>query len=113
MEVHVSVAKRPLGAALFLIAATIPAAPASAQARAASAPDVRIEGHWVRKDVGGAGSFGGLADQIPPAQLTAEAAAGLVAPLVRRRQVVPILSVCPISSSTGRARIPGEATERC
>jgi hypothetical protein len=39
------------------------------------APDVRIEGHWVRKDVGGAGSFGGLANQIPPAQLTPEAAA--------------------------------------
>jgi hypothetical protein len=40
-----------------------------------TAPDLRIEGHWVRKDIGGAGSFGGLANQIPPAQLTPEAAA--------------------------------------
>jgi hypothetical protein len=78
MEVHVSVAKS-LGAALLLIAGTTPAVPASAQTRAASAPDLHVEGHWVRKDVGGAGSFGGLADQIPPAQLTAEAAAGRAA----------------------------------
>ena len=50
--------------------------PGTVHAQAPSAPDRHIEGHWVRKDVGGAGNFGGLANQIPPAQLTPEAAAG-------------------------------------
>jgi len=50
------------------------ATPSFAQA-VAPAADRHIEGHWVRKDVGGAGSFGGLAAQIPPARLTPEAAA--------------------------------------
>lgn len=55
-------------------AAALPA-PVLAQASGAQA-DRRIEGHWVRKDIGGAGSFGGLANQIPPAQLTPQALAG-------------------------------------
>jgi hypothetical protein len=62
------------GATLLLVMSTAAAVPAWAQTTAS--PDRRIEGHWVRKDIGGAGSFGGLADQIPPAQLTPEAAAG-------------------------------------
>jgi hypothetical protein len=59
---------------LFVIG-LLPSTLESAQSGSMLTPDLRIEGHWVRKDVGGAGSFGGLADQIPPAQITAEAAA--------------------------------------
>jgi len=44
-------------------------------AQTTGTPDVRIEGHWVRTDPAGSGSFGGLTDAFTPAQLTAEAAA--------------------------------------
>lgn len=48
---------------------------ASLHAQGSGAPDLRIEGHWVRTDPTGSGSFGGLTDQFTPAQLTPEAAA--------------------------------------
>src|SRR5262249_36520658 len=35
----------------------------------------RLEGAWVRRDFEGAGSFGGLGQSIPPAQLKPDAAA--------------------------------------
>jgi hypothetical protein len=72
----VSVGKLGVVLAVSMIAAT---ATTSLAQTGASAADRRIEGHWVRKDVGGAGSFGGLAAQIPPARLTPEAAAGRAA----------------------------------
>jgi hypothetical protein len=50
------------------------AAPSLAQTSAAS-PSPRIEGHWVRADPAGSGSFGGLTSKFAPAQLTPEAAA--------------------------------------
>src|SRR5574341_427266 len=62
--------KSTLGLLLVLAMATVTAA---AQGRT-DTPDRRIEGHWVRTDPTGAGSFGGLADQVPPAQLTPAAA---------------------------------------
>jgi hypothetical protein len=62
-------------AASVVFATGVAGAAALAAQGGSAAPDVRIEGHWVRKDIGGAGSFGGLANQIPPAQLTPEAAA--------------------------------------
>lgn len=61
-------------ARLFLAIGTAAATAVSAQTPAGS-PDLRIEGHWVRTDPEGAGNFGGLANQIPSAQLTAAAAA--------------------------------------
>jgi hypothetical protein len=42
----------------------------------APAPNLRIEGDWVRTDPDGAGNFGGLAATFPPAVLTPEAQAG-------------------------------------
>jgi hypothetical protein len=50
------------------------AAPIFAQTSAAP-PVPAIEGHWVRADPAGSGSFGGLTSQFAPAQLTPEAAA--------------------------------------
>lgn len=67
-------AAKKLGATVLLVMSTLVTGSVRAQTPAA-APDRHIEGHWVRKDIGGAGSFGGLANQIPPAQLTPEAAA--------------------------------------
>jgi len=58
-------------------------------------PDRHIEGHWVRKDVGGAGSFGGLAAQIPAAVLTPEAAARATGGGGRGRGGGPQVSATP------------------
>lgn len=41
--------------------------------RPAAAPNRRIEGHWIRTDPNGSGSFGGLTSAFTPAQLTPEA----------------------------------------
>ena len=57
-----------------LLLGVLLAAPLSAQAPAGS-PTRRIEGHWVRVDVAGSGTFGGLASTFVPAVLTQEAAA--------------------------------------
>jgi hypothetical protein len=56
-----------------LLAFAMAAVTAAAQGRT-DAPNLHIEGHWVRTDPAGSGSFGGLADQVPPAQLTPGAA---------------------------------------
>jgi hypothetical protein len=50
--------------------------PLSAQAPA-TAPNRRIEGHWVRTDPEGSGSFGGLTSRFTPAQLTPATAAAV------------------------------------
>lgn len=64
------------GAAGLLAAAGLALVPTVLAAQGtASAPNRRIEGHWVRTDPNGSGSFGGLADKFTPAQLTPEAAA--------------------------------------
>src|SRR5205814_361879 len=66
------------GSAIVGLALAIPAARgtirlnAQQAASGASAPGHHIEGDWVRLDLQGAGSFGGLGAQIPPAELTAE-----------------------------------------
>ena len=61
-------------AALLVVAAFAPQDSTRAQQAAAQTPNLRVEGHWVRVDTVGAGSFGGLGAGIPPAVLTAEAA---------------------------------------
>ena len=58
----------------FLLLVGVAVSVVSAQTRATE-PDRRIEGHWVRTDPAGSGSFGGLASKFTPAQLTPEAAA--------------------------------------
>ena len=56
-----------------VIAVGLATAPIAAQGQ--GQPNRRIEGHWVRTDPAGSGSFGGLNDQFTPAQLTPEATA--------------------------------------
>jgi hypothetical protein len=62
-------------ALLFCLAV---AAPLAAQAPAANASR-RLEGHWVRVDAAGSGSFGGLTAGFTPAVLTPEATAAAAA----------------------------------
>ena len=71
-EVDVSLSR--MATMMVLLASAVAAQPVGAQT-APVPPDLRIEGGWVRTDPAGAGSFGGLASQIPPAVLTPEAAA--------------------------------------
>ena len=65
------------GLAIVGLALAIPAARGTArlnaqQAASAAASNQHIEGDWVRLDLAGAGSFGGLGAQIPAAELSAE-----------------------------------------
>jgi len=46
-----------------------------AQQSSGAAPNRRLEGDWVRLDLAGSGSFGGLTSKFAPAELTPEAAA--------------------------------------
>jgi hypothetical protein len=63
-------ARLVVAAALALSVAAVSAR--SLHAQGAGAPTRRIEGHWVRTDPAGSGSFAGLADGFRPAQLTPE-----------------------------------------
>ena len=65
--------RQMLGAVVFAVGLATSAS-LLAQARPAPAGS-RIEGHWVRADTAGSGSFGGLASSLPQAQLTPEALA--------------------------------------
>ena len=63
---------RLVAAAAFLSGAAVGL---PAQQPATSGPNLRLEGSWVRLDVEGSGSFGGLTSKFTPAALTPEAAA--------------------------------------
>jgi hypothetical protein len=60
-------------AAMALVAGATIAVPA--QQQDTSTPDRRLEGGWVRLDLAGSGSFGGLTSKFTPAELLPEAAA--------------------------------------
>ena len=60
------------GATCAAIALLIPGVPQLRAQQAPVSPNMHIEGDWVRLDLVGAGSFGGLGAQIPQAELTAE-----------------------------------------
>jgi hypothetical protein len=62
-----------LAGVMALVAGATIAVPAQQPDNAA--PNRRLEGDWVRIDVDGAGSFGGLTSKFAPAVLTPEAAA--------------------------------------
>ena len=74
MRLSRTVAALSLSAALspWVAARTQQTAPTSSTTDAAR----RLEGAWVRRDIEGAGSFDGLGQSIPAAQLKPEAAAG-------------------------------------
>ena len=61
-----------VAAAMFLAVVTVTTLSAQTPA---TASDRRIEGHWVRTDPAGSGSFGGLTSTFTPAQLTPAAVA--------------------------------------
>jgi hypothetical protein len=74
----IAVCLPPSGGGVVALAA---AAGPSLQAQAPTVPaNRRIEGHWVRVDADGSGSFGGLASRFTPAVLTPEAAKTLAGP---------------------------------
>jgi hypothetical protein len=62
-----------LAAAAALVAGATIAVPAQQQDN--STPNRRLEGDWVRVDLAGSGSFGGLTSKFTPAELLPEAAA--------------------------------------
>ena len=62
-----------LAGVMALVAGATIAVPA--QQPDSAAPNRRLEGDWVRIDVDGSGSFGGLTSKFTPAVLTPEAAA--------------------------------------
>lgn len=64
-EVMVRIASRGL-----IVVALWGGTGALAVAQRPAAPDLSIEGHWVRTDPNGSGSFGGLTDSFTPAELT-------------------------------------------
>lgn len=104
-----------LAAGAALVAGATAILPAQQPGNAA--PDRRLEGSWVRLDLAGSGTFGGLTSKFAPAALTPEAAAraggpgrggargrGAPAPAAGPNPVgVPYIAVPrPCSNSAGR-----------